>query len=97
MELLDYIPTGAENAIRTGALLQASGLSSERALRQAIHRLREEGHPICSSTEHPAGYVLAADKQEAARFIRSMESRRRAIGRAIQAAKKYLASSENGR
>ena len=97
MELLDYIPTGAENAIRTGALLQASGLASERALRKAIHRLREEGHPICSSTERPAGYFLAADKQEAARFIRSMESRRREIGRVIKAAKKYLASSEEGR
>ena len=43
MNLLDYIPTGAENAINTKTLLQDSGLRSVRALRKEIHRLRERG------------------------------------------------------
>lgn len=43
MNLLDYIPTGAENAIDTKTLLQDSGLRSVRALRKEIHRLRERG------------------------------------------------------
>ena len=88
MNLLDYIPTGAENAINTKTLLQDSGLRSVRALRKEIHRLRERGHIICASTDPPTGYYIAADRQEAARFVRSMESRRREIGRAIKAAKK---------
>lgn len=90
MNLLDYIPTGAENAIDTKTLLQDSGLRSVRALRKEIHRLRERGHIICASTDPPTGYYIAADRQEAARFVRSMEGRRREIGRAIKAAKKYI-------
>ena len=90
MNLLDYIPTGAENAINTKTLLQDSGLRSVRALRKEIHRLRERGHIICASTDPPTGDARAADRQEAARFVRSMESRRREIGRAIKAAKKYI-------
>lgn len=90
MNLLDYIPTGAENAISSKELFVRSGFSSIRALQQEIHRLREQGHVICASTEPPAGYYIAADRQEAARFVRSMESRRREIGRAIKAAKKYI-------
>ena len=90
MNLLDYIPTWAENAISTKTLLHYSGLRSVRVLRQEIHRLREQGHIICASMEPPAGYYLAENPQEAARFVRSMESRRREIGRAIRAAKKYI-------
>lgn len=90
MKLLDYIPTGAENAMETRELLRLSGLPSIRVLRQEVHKLREQGHVICSSTEPPAGYFIAANPKEAARFIRSMESRRREIARAIQAAQKYM-------
>ena len=99
MKLLDYIPTGAENAIGTRDLVRLSGLPTIRALRKEIHRLRESGHIICSSTERPAGYFIAANHHEAARFIRSMESRRREIGRAIKAARQYAASilDEDGR
>ena len=90
MNLLDYIPTWAENAINTKTLLHYSGLRSVRVLRQEIHRLREQGHIICASTDPPTGYYIAANRQEASRFVRSMESRRREIGRAIKAAKKYI-------
>ena len=90
MKLLDYIPTGAENAISAEELCKRAGLTSVRAMQQQIHRLREQGHVICSSTDRPAGYFIAANPKEAARFIRSMESRRREIGRAIQAARKYI-------
>ena len=92
MKLLDYIPTGAENAITTEDLLQCTGIPNARALRKEIHHLRERGHIICANTEPPAGYYIAADEKEAARFVRSMESRRREIGRAIKAAKQYIAS-----
>lgn len=90
MNLLDYIPTGAENAINTKTLLQDSGLRSVRALRKEIHRLRERGHIICASTDPPTGYYIAADRQEAARFVRSM---RAAAGRSAgpsRRPKKYI-------
>ena len=90
MNFLDYIPTGAENAISAKELCARSGFPSIRAMQQEIHRLREQGHIICASTDPPAGYYIAADRQEASRFVRSMESRRREIGRAIKAAKKYI-------
>ena len=90
MALLDYIPTGEANAVTTAELLRLTGIPSVRALRKEIHQLREQGHIICASTDPPAGYYIAADRQEAARFVPSMESRRREIGRAIKAAKKYI-------
>ena len=96
LNLLDYIPTGAENAISAKELCARSGFPSIRAMRQEIHRLREQGHIICASTDPPAGYYIAEDRQEAARFVRSMESRRREIGRAIKAAKKYIAECDEG-
>ena len=94
MNLLDYIPTGADNPVTTAQLMQMTGIASPRILRREIHDLREKGHVICSSTEPPAGYFIPADKEEAARFIRSMESRRREIGRAIKAAKQYMKTEE---
>lgn len=98
MNLLDYIPTGAQNAIPAKELCKRAGFPNVRSMQQEIHRLREQGHIICSSTEPPAGYFIAATPHEAARFIRSMESRRREIGRAIKAAKRYTSSfTENGR
>ena len=98
MNLLDYIPTGAQNAIPAKELCKRAGFPSVRSMQQEIHRLREKGHIICSSTEPPAGYFIAAHHHEAARFSRSMESRRREIGRAIKAAKRYTSSfTENGR
>ena len=97
MALLDYIPTGEANAITTAELLQLTGIPSVRALRKEIHQLREQGHIICASMEPPAGYYLAENPQEAARFVRSMESRRE-IGRAIKATKQYTSSfAEDGR
>ncbi len=98
MNLLDYIPTGAQNAIPAKELCKRAGFPSVRSMQQEIHRLREKGHIICSSTEPPAGYFIAANHHEAARFIRSMESRRRENGRAIKAAKRYTSFfTENGR
>ena len=38
----------------------------------------------------PSVRALRKEIQEAARFVRSKESRRREIGRAIRAAKKYI-------
>lgn len=99
MKLLDYIPTGRENAIPSEQLRKQAGFSSVRSMQRDIHRLRETGKLICSSTEPPMGHYIAANPQEAARFIRSMESRRREIGRAIRAAKRYVQSisDEDGR
>lgn len=99
MKLLDCIPTGAGNAVPAEELCKRAGFSSVRSMQRAIHRLRETGKLICSSTEPPMGYYIAATPQEAARFIRSMESRRREIGRAIRAAKRYIqsVSSEGGK
>lgn len=91
MNLLDFIPVGAANAITTKELMRRSGISDKRTLQAEIHNLRERGFIICSQTEPPAGYFIAANPQEAARFVRSMESRQRQIERAIKAARKYCA------
>ncbi len=96
MKLLDYIPTGAENALPAKELCKRAGFPSVRTMQQEIHRLRKQGHLICSGTENPAGYFIATNKHEAARFIRSMESRRREIAKAINAAKQYSASILDG-
>lgn len=92
--IIDYIPTGSDNPVTTAQLMQITGISNPRILRREIHDLREKGHVICSSTEPPAGYFIPSDKEEAARFIHSMESRRREIGRAIRAAKRYIKAEE---
>lgn len=91
MRLMDYIPTGAENAIPAKTLASTAGYSSVRMMQQDIHRLREKGNLILSSTEPPNGYYLPASRQEAARFVRSMNSRIREIRKAVQAAERFTA------
>lgn len=90
MALLDYIPTGEANAVTTAELLRLTGIPSVRALRKEIHQLREQGHIICASMEPPAGYYLAENPQEAARFVPKHGEPPPEIGRAIRAAKKYI-------
>ena len=90
--LLDLIPVGAENAVPSKQLATAAGFPSVRVMQSEIHRLREKGNLILSSTEQPYGYYIAADPQEAARFVRSMQSRIREIRRAVRAAKKYAST-----
>lgn len=65
VNLPDYIPTGAQNAIPAKELCKRAGFPSVRSIQQEIHRLREKGHIICSSTEPPAGYFIAANHHEA--------------------------------
>lgn len=89
MNLMNYIPTGAENALDAKQLCNISGYSNVRSMQHEIHRLREQGKLICSSTESPFGYYIPADRKEAARFVHQMESRVREIKRAVKAAKKY--------
>src|SRR3569832_2681172 len=58
---------GAANGVRADALVGeiTGGLSTaqaERALREIVVRLRNEGHPVCAHP--PAGYILAANDGE---------------------------------
>lgn len=90
--LLEYIPVGRENAMPAKTLAQRAGYKDVRSLQADIHSLRVNGALILSTTTPPGGYYISQDKQEAARFVRSMEGRRDQIGRAIQAAKQYAES-----
>lgn len=94
MTLLDYIPTGAENAIPAKHLCELSGFSNVRAMQREIHHLREQGNIILSSTENQGGYYLPASPHEIARFVRSMQSRIREIKKAMRAAERYTHSGQ---
>ena len=93
--LLEYIPTGRENAVPAKELARRAGYKDARSLQADIHNLRVNGALIFSTTEPPGGYYLSQDKQEAVCFVRSMEGRQKQIGRAIQAAKAYIVSLTN--
>ena len=70
----EILSTGAENAQTARTLCGLLGLTP-RELTIAIERERREGRPICSSTGRPAGYYIAANRQEMAAFCRSLRHR----------------------
>lgn len=71
--ILTILSRGKEYALggsRLVARLELSGhRTNERAVRQAIHDLRRDGHLICSAPGEDGGYYLAASLQEFDEFI----------------------------
>ena len=69
---------GRDSAISAGTLAERFGYRDDRIIRKAIEELiDEEGIPVCSVTEDPPGYFIAATREEAERYTRSL--RRRAV------------------
>ena len=94
MNILDFIPTGKENAVSKQELMQRTGIKDERLIREAIKRQVESGVPILSSSGHK-GYWYSEDIDEIEEFIRENDHRANAIGRTTSKLKKHLYDMKN--
>jgi len=73
--VLTYLKVGQANAVSRFTLRKRTYLS-DRAIRQAIHDLREQGIPIISSSDaNSKGYYLAETNEEARHYISETRSR----------------------
>ena len=95
--IYDILPVGADHAVSRRELSALTGLP-DRQLRRKIAEERRSGLLILSSSESNGGYYRPADASELRRYVRSMQSRRRAILAAIESAQKaiYEEEQENG-
>jgi hypothetical protein len=65
---------GREMAISSRELSRLMG-EEDRAIRLTIEDLIEEGLPVVSTTESPAGYFIPLSLDEAKEYTRSLRSR----------------------
>ena len=72
--IYEILSPGADNA-RTGADICRELGITPRELMEIIEKERRKGRPICASTTKPAGYFLAANKDELQRYCRSLLKR----------------------
>ena len=81
---------GRENA-RTGRELSNALALNIRDLTELISRERREGAPICASMDaRRPGYFLAADREELARYCRTLEHRIRELEETHRACRQVL-------
>lgn len=85
LQISDFLQRGSENAVPRRYLETVTGLDG-RTVRAMITHERLHGTPILSDCVH--GYYLPADKNEKARFVRSMRRRAGEILRAAEAVEK---------
>ena len=71
----NVLPIGKENAINRFDLLEKTGYSNLRSMRQDIHRARREGCKLLSRSDSTGGYYMAADRSELIEFRDSMKRR----------------------
>lgn len=91
----EYLSFGQENA-RTGKeICNLLGITS-RELRRIVEIERRQGKPICASTTAPAGYFLAANRQELERYCRSLFRRAGEIHKTRKACLRSLETLPNG-
>ena len=87
--LLDYLGYGKANAVTRERLAALSGMD-DRAVRDNIKRLREDGVLVCNDGDG-RGYYLAEKPEEANRLIAAYTRRTRTMertrGRMIKNAK----------
>ena len=91
----EYLSIGQENA-RTGRELCDLLRITPRDLTAAIERERRAGQPICASTGSPAGYFLAANRQEMERYCCSLRRRAGEIHKTRRACLRSLETLPNG-
>lgn len=84
--LIDYIPTGEENAVKCSELAKIFECN-ERDITSSINALRNDGIIICSSTE---GYFKPSDNEDIKSFVRQMKHRVIEIQKAVKPAEEYL-------
>jgi MarR-like DNA-binding transcriptional regulator SgrR of sgrS sRNA len=81
------LPKGESQAIKAADLRVMWGLSSQRAVRLVVHRMRCNGLIICTSD---AGYYRPATQEDIQRTVRRLQSQARAMFRAANAASKRI-------
>ena len=92
MDILEFIPTGSENAVTRGYLCVATGLT-DRKVRILIHEARRK-IPILN-LQNSRGYFIPDmnseyDKRLLVRYVRQEESRLKSIGWALKSARQTL-------
>ena len=94
MNIIDFIPTGKENAVSKQKLMEVTGIKDERLVRDAIKSQVENGVPILSSSGHK-GYWYSEDIDEIEEFIRENDHRANALSKTTAKLKKHLYAMKN--
>lgn len=84
--LIDYIPTGKENAVKCSKLAEVFGCH-ERDITMSINTLRNDGVIICSCSD---GYYIPRNDEDIKSFVRQMNHRVAEIQKAVKPAEDYL-------
>lgn len=66
---------GRENAIIGKDIAQGFGFTDDRKIRLIIEELIDEGFPVCSATDTPAGYFFPVTVDEAKEYYRKLRHR----------------------
>lgn len=74
MEIIEYIPVGAGNAI-TARQIASMADCNTRAVRAAIQAARRRGVPICASCAAPFGYFVAESPDDLRLYLQSLNRR----------------------
>lgn len=91
-ELVEIIPVGRANAIRSEDLARLVGAKGVRQLQDMIAVARLQGYLICSGCG--AGYWRPANREELRSFVRTVEARALNTFKACRGAKERLAQME---
>lgn len=87
INITDYIPTGAKNAVSLRYLIYMTGLSG-RKVRKEIERSRKT-ECICNF-QNGKGYFMAETVEEAERFKRQEMKRYMSIWKALRGTRKFI-------
>jgi hypothetical protein len=67
--------TGRDCAIKAADLAEHFGYTDDRLIRKTIEELIDDGFPVCSATDDPAGYFFPASVNEARKYSKSLQKR----------------------
>ena len=88
INIVDYIPFGAKNAIKRHTLVDMVGCT-DREVRRMIESARQEGNVILNFSDGK-GYFRPERKEEVERYIRQEEARAKTIFFNLKSAKMAL-------
>ena len=90
--VLDFIPTGEENAVHSAEICRRFGLN-ERERRKLFERLRNMGAVICMSGH---GFFKPATLAELNTYIMQETARSRSISKSLRSARRLAAKWGGG-
>lgn len=73
VRISNYLRTGKENKMPASELMELLGAKDRRQLRTIIHRARDAGEVIASTSKDGGGYYIPKDQSELAEYISIME------------------------